>query len=53
MEEDEKAHVIVCFCEGMTVRKLLLAIKYLNLTNNFIIIGTDGWADRQVVKRIH
>lgn len=49
LEEDEKAHVIVCFCEGMTVRKLLLAIKHLNMTNNFIIIGTDGWADRQDV----
>jgi subtilase family serine protease len=49
LEEDEKAHVIVCFCEGLTVRKLLMAIKYLNMTNNFIIIGTDGWADRQDV----
>ncbi|KAL7030586.1 hypothetical protein ACKWTF_006714 [Chironomus riparius] len=49
LEEDEKAHVIVCFCEGLTVRKLLMAIKYLNLTNNFIIIGSDGWADRQDV----
>lgn len=48
LEEDEKAHVIVCFCEGLTVRKLLMAIKYLNMTN-FIIIGTDGWADRQDV----
>lgn len=26
-----------------------MAIKYLNMTNNFIIIGTDGWADRQDV----
>lgn len=49
LEEDEKAHVIVCFCEGLTVRKLLMAIKFLNLTNNFIIIGSDGWADRQDV----
>lgn len=26
-----------------------MAIKYLNLTNYFIIIGSDGWADRQDV----
>jgi metabotropic glutamate receptor 1 len=31
------------------VRKLLKAIKNLNLTNNFLIIGSDGWADRQDV----
>ncbi|KAG5684310.1 hypothetical protein PVAND_013545 [Polypedilum vanderplanki] len=49
LEQDEKAHVIVCFCEGLTVRKLLIAIKNLNLTNNFIIIGSDGMADRQDV----
>jgi hypothetical protein len=49
LEEDEKAHVIVCFCEGITVRKLLLAIKYLNMSDNFIIIGSDGMGDRQDV----
>jgi hypothetical protein len=49
LEEDEKAHVIVCFCEGLTIRKLLKAMQYLNMTSKFIIIGTDGWADRQDV----
>lgn len=49
LSEDDNANVIVCFCEGMTVRKLLIAIKQLNLTNRFLIIGSDGWADRQDV----
>lgn len=49
LQEDDNANVIVCFCEGMTVRKLLMAIKHFNLTNRFLIIGSDGWADRQDV----
>lgn len=49
LEEDDNANVIVCFCEGMTVRGLLKAIKLLNLTSRFLIIGSDGWADRQDV----
>lgn len=49
LEEDDNANVIVCFCEGMTVRGMLKAIKHLNLTNRFLIIGSDGWADRQDV----
>lgn len=49
LDEGENANVIVCFCEGMTVRGLLMAIKHLNLTNRFLIIGSDGWADRQDV----
>jgi hypothetical protein len=49
LQEDDNANVIVCFCEGMTVRGLLKAIKHLKLTNRFLIIGSDGWADRQDV----
>lgn len=49
LKVDDKANVIVCFCEGITVRKLLIAIKHLNLTGRFLIIGSDGWADRQDV----
>ena len=49
LRADEKANAIVCFCEGLTVRKLLRAIKYLNLTGQFAFIGSDGWADRQFV----
>jgi hypothetical protein len=33
----------------MTIRGMLMAIKKLNLTNRFLIIGTEGWADRQDV----
>lgn len=33
----------------MTIRGMLMAIKSLNLTNRFLIIGTEGWADRQDV----
>lgn len=47
--QDDTARVIVCFCEGMTVRGMLKAIKSLNMTNRFLIIGSDGWADRQDV----
>lgn len=47
--EDEHANVIVCFCEGMTIRGLLQAMKEMNLTHRFLIIGSDGWADRQEV----
>lgn len=49
LDGDSTAKVIVCFCEGMTVRKLLMAMKFMNLTNRFLIIGSDGWADRQDV----
>lgn len=47
--QDDAARVIVCFCEGMTVRGMLKAIRNLNMTNRFLIIGSDGWADRQDV----
>ncbi|XP_054722394.1 metabotropic glutamate receptor 5-like [Uloborus diversus] len=40
------ARVIVCFCEGMTVRGLLKAIRRLNATGEFLLIGSDGWSDR-------
>lgn len=36
---DERARVVVCFCEGMTVRGLLAATSRLNLTNRFLFIG--------------
>nr|QVK45748.1 G protein-coupled receptor [Proales similis] len=47
----EKAHVIVCFCYGETVRGLLGAINRLNLTGRFLIVGSDGWSDRIDVAR--
>jgi hypothetical protein len=39
LDEDKNARVVVCFCEGMTVRGLLAATKRLNLTGRFLFIG--------------
>ncbi|XP_070800119.1 metabotropic glutamate receptor 5 isoform X1 [Pituophis catenifer annectens] len=41
-----KARVVACFCEGMTVRGLLMAMRRLGLTSEFLLLGSDGWADR-------
>ncbi|KAK7891603.1 hypothetical protein WMY93_023566 [Mugilogobius chulae] len=41
-----KARVVVCFCEGMTVRGLLMAMRRLGIAGEFLLIGSDGWADR-------
>ncbi|XP_063697705.1 metabotropic glutamate receptor 1-like [Culicoides brevitarsis] len=46
LEYDKLANVVVCFCEGMTVRGLLASMERLNLSDRFLFIGTDGWADR-------
>nr|XP_055028859.1 metabotropic glutamate receptor 1b isoform X2 [Misgurnus anguillicaudatus] len=44
-----KARVVVCFCEGMTVRGLLMAMRRLGVAGEFLLIGSDGWADRDEV----
>ncbi|XP_072499743.1 metabotropic glutamate receptor 1 isoform X1 [Notamacropus eugenii] len=44
-----KARVVVCFCEGMTVRGLLSAMKRLGVVGEFLLVGSDGWADRDEV----
>ncbi|KAM9840591.1 metabotropic glutamate receptor 1 [Aulostomus maculatus] len=44
-----KARVVVCFCEGMTVRGLLTAMRRLGVFGEFLLIGSDGWADRYEV----
>jgi metabotropic glutamate receptor 1 len=49
LNEDLNANVVICFCEGLTVRGLLKAMNRLNMTERFLIIGSDGWADRQDV----
>ncbi|XP_048507154.1 metabotropic glutamate receptor 1-like [Athalia rosae] len=49
LDQDRAANVVVCFCEGMTMRGLLAASKRLNLTGRFMFIGSDGWADRDDV----
>ncbi|XP_047017338.1 metabotropic glutamate receptor 5b [Ictalurus punctatus] len=41
-----KARVVVCFCEGMTVRGILMAMRRQNLSGEFMLVGSDGWADR-------
>lgn len=34
-----KARVVVCFCEGMTVRGLLMAMRRLGVAGEFLLIG--------------
>ncbi|XP_069788340.1 metabotropic glutamate receptor 1-like isoform X2 [Narcine bancroftii] len=34
-----KARVVVCFCEGMTVRGLLIAMRRLGVLGEFLLIG--------------
>uniref|UniRef100_A0A8C4HEN9 Metabotropic glutamate receptor 5 n=1 Tax=Dicentrarchus labrax TaxID=13489 RepID=A0A8C4HEN9_DICLA len=41
-----KARVVACFCEGMTVRGILMAMRRLRLVGEFLLVGSDGWADR-------
>ncbi|XP_069091252.1 metabotropic glutamate receptor 1 [Pleurodeles waltl] len=44
-----KARVVLCFCEGMTVRGILMAMRRLGVAGEFLLIGSDGWADRDEV----
>lgn len=39
LRQDLSARVVVCFCEGLTVRGLLMATRRLNMSNQFIFIG--------------
>ncbi|KAK2828356.1 hypothetical protein Q5P01_019390 [Channa striata] len=41
-----KARVVACFCEGMTVRGILMAMRRQRLVGEFMLVGSDGWADR-------
>ncbi|GIY57906.1 metabotropic glutamate receptor 1 [Caerostris darwini] len=49
LQKYPNARVVVCFCEGMTVRGLLKAVRRLNATGEFLLIGSDGWSDRNDV----
>lgn len=40
LEYDKLANVVVCFCEGMTIRGLLAAMHRLNFSDRFLFIGT-------------
>uniref|UniRef100_A0A8D0AFS6 Metabotropic glutamate receptor 1 n=1 Tax=Sander lucioperca TaxID=283035 RepID=A0A8D0AFS6_SANLU len=44
-----KARVVACFCEGMTVRGILMAMRRQGLVGEFLLVGSDGWADRSDV----
>ncbi|GAA6069959.1 metabotropic glutamate receptor 5-like [Tachysurus ichikawai] len=35
-----KARVVVCFCEGMTVRGILMAMRRQNLSGEFMLVGS-------------
>lgn len=37
---------MACFCEGMTVRGILKALRRANATGDFTLFGSDGWSDR-------
>lgn len=43
------ARVVVCFCEGMTVRSILKGIRRLGVHGELVLFGSDGWADRYEV----
>lgn len=34
-----KARVVVCFCEGMTVRGLLMAMRRQGIISEFLLLG--------------
>ncbi|OCT79934.1 hypothetical protein XELAEV_180267512mg, partial [Xenopus laevis] len=34
-----KARVVICFCEGMTVRGILMAMRRLGVAAEFLLIG--------------
>uniref|UniRef100_A0A3Q2U017 Metabotropic glutamate receptor 5 n=1 Tax=Fundulus heteroclitus TaxID=8078 RepID=A0A3Q2U017_FUNHE len=44
-----KARVVACFCEGMTIRNILMAMRRQKLVGEFVLVGSDGWADRSDV----
>lgn len=39
LKRTENARVVICFCEGMTVRRLLEASKRKNAMGHFLFIG--------------
>lgn len=42
-----KARVVVCFCEGMTVRGILMAMRRQNLSGEFMLVGRSETARHQ------
>ncbi|XP_071113517.1 metabotropic glutamate receptor 1-like [Haliotis cracherodii] len=40
------ASVVVCFCEGLTIKALLRAMERNDAEGKFLLIGSDGWGSR-------
>ncbi|XP_078618482.1 metabotropic glutamate receptor 1-like [Branchiostoma floridae x Branchiostoma japonicum] len=53
LQSTPSAHVVVCFCQGNTVRGLLAAMERLNTTGQFLLLGSDGWADRKELTAVN
>ncbi|XP_041461198.1 metabotropic glutamate receptor 1-like [Lytechinus variegatus] len=51
LDKAPTAHVVVCFCEGITVTKLLKATRRKDKIGKYLVIGSDGWANRKEVVR--
>nr|XP_005996304.1 PREDICTED: metabotropic glutamate receptor 5 [Latimeria chalumnae] len=47
-----KARVVACFCEGMTVRGLLMAMRRLGLVGEFLLVGRfKSWSELELKLR--
>ncbi|KAI4894170.1 hypothetical protein NFI96_004720 [Prochilodus magdalenae] len=42
-----KARVVACFCEGMTVRGILMAMRRRRLVGEFLLVGRLSWSDSE------
>lgn len=48
----QRARVVICFCDGETVRSLYNATTMVpGAKNHFLVVGSDGWNDRPDVVR--
>ncbi|XP_059166231.1 metabotropic glutamate receptor 5-like [Physella acuta] len=47
--QSANASVVVCFCEGGMVRRLLQAMIRKNVEGRYLVIGSDGWGNRRDV----
>ncbi len=47
-----KARVVACFCEGMTVRNILMAMRRKNLVGEFLLVGrsVEEWMMKNMQK---
>lgn len=47
-----KARVVACFCEGMTVRNILMAMRRQNLVGEFLLVGrsVEEWMMKNMEK---